>query len=68
MKRALILIDLQNDYFPGGKMELVGIEEAVHNARQALELFRAENLPIFHIQHISNRSGATFFLPENKRC
>lgn len=64
MKRALILIDLQNDYFPGGKMELVGIEEAVHNARQALELFRAENLPIFHIQHISNRAGATFFLPE----
>jgi nicotinamidase-related amidase len=64
MKRALIIVDLQNDYFPGGKMELVGIEEAANNAQHALELFRAKNLPIFHIQHLSNRADATFFLPE----
>jgi len=64
MKRALIIVDIQNDYFPGGKMELVGIENAANNARHALELFRAKNLPIFHIQHLSNRAGATFFLPE----
>jgi nicotinamidase-related amidase len=64
MKRALIIVDIQNDYFPGGKMELVGIENAANNARHALELFRARNLPIFHIQHLSNRANATFFLPE----
>jgi nicotinamidase-related amidase len=64
MKRAFIIVDIQNDYFPGGKMELVGMEKAANKAQYALELFRAENLPIFHIQHLSNRAGATFFLPE----
>jgi nicotinamidase-related amidase len=63
MKPALIIVDMQNDYFPGGKMELTGIEEAAKNARRALERFRAKNLPIFHIQHLSARAGATFFLP-----
>ncbi len=64
MKQALIIVDLQNDYFSGGKMVLEGIEEAAENARRALELFRDKNLPIFHIQHLSNGTGATFFLPE----
>lgn len=64
MSQALVIVDVQNDYFPGGKMELVGIEEAATKVQRSLELFRARNLPIFHIQHISNREGATFFLPE----
>jgi nicotinamidase-related amidase len=63
MKKALMIVDMQNDYFPGGKMELAGIEAAATNARRALEMCRAKNLPIFHIQHLSNREGATFFLP-----
>ncbi|MCJ7772393.1 MAG: cysteine hydrolase [Desulfobacterales bacterium] len=64
MKKALIIVDIQNDYFPGGKMELVGMEAAAKNAKRVLELFRAKKMPIFHIQHISNRPGAIFFLPE----
>ena len=64
MKQALIIVDIQNDYFPGGKMELVGMEAASKKARRVLDLFRTKNVPIFHIQHISNRPGATFFLPE----
>ena len=66
MKPALIIVDIQNDYFPGGRMALMGIENAAQNARYALELFRARDLPIFHIQHVSNREGATFFLPETE--
>ncbi len=27
MKTALIIIDIQNDYFPGGRMELAGTEQ-----------------------------------------
>ena len=50
MKKALIIVDLQNDYFPGGNMELVGIEQAAKNARAALDLFRTKKLPIIHIQ------------------
>lgn len=64
MKNCLILIDLQNDYFPGGAMELVGIEEAAANSRSLLNAFRKTNSSIIHIQHISARPGATFFLPE----
>ena len=66
MTTALVLIDLQNDYFPGGAMELVGAEPAVAQAAKLLEAFRAKGLPIFHIQHISKRAGATFFLPGTK--
>jgi len=63
MTTALVLIDLQNDYFSGGAMELVEAEEAVAQARTLLRAFRTRALPIFHIQHIATRPGATFFLP-----
>ena len=61
---ALILIDIQNDYFPGGKNELENSIQAGQNAARILSHFRLQHLPLVHIQHISNRPGATFFLPE----
>lgn len=64
MKNCLILVDFQNDYFPGGNMELVGIEEAAAQAQTLLNEFRKAKLPVIHVQHISARPGATFFLPE----
>lgn len=60
---ALLIIDVQNDYFPGGKMTLEKVEQAAKNARSVLEYFRKNNLPVIHIQHISTNDGATFFLP-----
>ena len=60
------MIDLQNDYFIGGNMELVNIGQAAENAQRLLEKFRDKNLPVIHIQHISARPGATFFLPNTK--
>jgi len=66
MNACLILIDLQNDYFVGGNMELVHMKQAAENAQQLLKKFRSKNLPIIHIQHISVRPGATFFLPNTK--
>ncbi len=63
MKTALILIDIQKDYFPGGRMELVGPLEASRNAGRLLAVCRAENRPIVHIRHISVGEGAGFFLP-----
>jgi hypothetical protein len=32
MTSGLILVDVQNEYFPGGRMELAGIEKASANA------------------------------------
>jgi nicotinamidase-related amidase len=66
VKQGLILIDIQNDYFPNGNFELVGIEQAAENVRKLLQKFRAEQAPIVHIQHISKQPEATFFLPDTK--
>lgn len=66
MTTALLLIDIQNDYFPGGKMELAGSLEASLRAREILSLFREKGLPVAHIQHLAARPGATFFLPDTE--
>lgn len=60
---ALLVIDVQNDYFPGGLMPLEGMEAAAHNAARLLAEFRLRDWPRFHVQHVSTRAGATFFLP-----
>jgi nicotinamidase-related amidase len=62
-KQALILVDIQNDYFPGGSFELVGMEAAAQQAQVMLQRFRDRQAPIFHVRHLSNHPGATFFLP-----
>ena len=62
-ERALLIIDIQNDYFPGGKMELEGADAAAKNAAQALRSFREKSLPVFHVRHLSVRPGSTFFIP-----
>ena len=62
-QKALVIIDIQNDYFMGGNMPLVGSDEAVLNAKLVLEQFRNAGLPVIHIQHVSDRPGATFFVP-----
>jgi nicotinamidase-related amidase len=66
MNTALILIDIQNDYFPGGKMELEGSVAASLRAKDVLSLFRESSMPVVHIQHISARPGATFFIPDTE--
>ncbi len=62
--KALLIVDIQNDYFPGGKMELDGSEAASLRARELLASFRERRMPVIHIQHVSVRPGATFFLPD----
>lgn len=61
---ALIIIDIQNDYFPGGRMELAAATEAATQAARLLARFRQLGKPVFHVQHVSLRPGASFFLPE----
>jgi nicotinamidase-related amidase len=63
---ALIIIDIQNDYFPGGAMELEGADAAGTKAGQVLQSWREKKLPIFHVRHLSTRPGSTFFLPGTK--
>lgn len=60
---ALLIIDIQNDYFPGGAMTLDGADAAGQNAAQLLAACRAKHIPVFHMRHLSVRPGATFFIP-----
>jgi nicotinamidase-related amidase len=66
MKPALVLVDIQQDYFPNGRMEVVGAVEASQAAKRLLDHFREKNLPIVHIQHIAARPNATFLLPHTE--
>lgn len=66
MTQALVIVDIQNDYFPGGAMPLEGSPEAAAKAAKLLAAFRAKGLPVVHVQHLSTRPGATFFLPDTK--
>ncbi|NTW35872.1 MAG: cysteine hydrolase [Syntrophobacteraceae bacterium] len=66
MATALLIVDIQNDYFPGGAMELAGSRRAGAQAGKLLGALRQEGLPIFHIQHVSTREGGTFFLPDTE--
>lgn len=61
MKKGLLIIDVQNDYFEGGKMELQNFKEALDNIIKLKELFKQQKLPIFYIQHIKKNSSADFF-------
>lgn len=65
MGKALIVIDVQNDYFENGAMELVNPIPASENTRKLLDRFRRENLTIVHVQHIAPE-GAPFFAPGTK--
>jgi nicotinamidase-related amidase len=62
MKTGLVIIDIQNDYFPGGKMELVEIEQAAANAAKLLSHFRSTRQPTFHIQHTWEDKSGPFFV------
>lgn len=66
MNTALILIDIQNDYFEGGAMTLDGSEKASSNAKLLLNHFRSKGLPVLHVHHIATRPTATFFVPNTK--
>lgn len=61
---ALLLIDIQNDYFPGGTIELSAPNEATEKAGEVLSFFRNNEMPVIHIQHIGVQEGATFLFPD----
>ncbi|PHS68889.1 MAG: cysteine hydrolase [Methylophaga sp.] len=64
-KTALIIVDLQNDYFQGGKWALEGTEAAAEKAAALLNSFRARDLPVVHIRHEFPTADAPFFAPNS---
>jgi nicotinamidase-related amidase len=64
--RALIVVDIQNDYFPGGDWELSGIESAADNAAKLIAAARKNGDTIVHIRHEFPSNEAPFFRPGSK--
>ncbi|MCE6980056.1 cysteine hydrolase [Pseudomonas frederiksbergensis] len=62
-KQALIVVDIQNDYFPQGKWPLVGADAAADNAARLIQAFREAGDPVVHIRHEFTSDDAPFFTP-----
>jgi len=63
MQRALVIVDIQNDYFPGGANPLDGPEDAAANAARLLQRFRDDGDRVVHLQHVWDEPDATFMRP-----
>ncbi len=61
--RTIIVVDLQNEYLPSGKLPLVGIEQAAANAAKVIGAARSKGEKIFHVRHEARSADAPFFVP-----
>lgn len=66
MNTALLLLEIQNDYFPNGRTPLEKSLEATARAQHALQAYRDKKYPVIHVQHISTLPDATSLLPCTK--
>jgi nicotinamidase-related amidase len=65
MKQALLVIDIQNDYFDGGAMALYQAEEMLQQSNKLIAYGEEHNYPIYIIQHVGSEN-ASFFIPETE--
>ena len=61
--RAVVVVDIQNEYFPSGKMPLVGMADAAANAAKVIEAARSKGDEVIYIRHESPRPDAPLFAP-----
>lgn len=62
-KQAVIVVDMQNEYFPQGKMPLVGIEAAAANAAKVIAFARKNGDMVIHVRHEMPSADAPIFAP-----
>ncbi|MGU3437875.1 cysteine hydrolase family protein [Actinomycetes bacterium M1A6_2h] len=63
MTTGLLIVDIQNDYFPGGAFPLVGPDAAAAAAAKVLSKQRESGAPVVHVQHVWDGPDATFMRP-----
>lgn len=62
-QRAVIVVDIQNEYFPGGKLVLTDIDLAAANAARLIRAARAHSELLIHIRHEMPDAAAPIFTP-----
>jgi nicotinamidase-related amidase len=60
---ALIIIDVQNDYFKGGVLELSKPNETAANIKEVLEECRSKGVQAIHVQHENLNPNLPFMIP-----
>ena len=63
---ALVLIDIQNDYFDGGRWPVDKMHDAAANAARLLANARASGQMVIHVRHEIPSPEAPFFRPGSK--
>jgi nicotinamidase-related amidase len=63
MKTALLLIDLQEEYFPGGRYPLWNIADTLAAAEASIARARREGIAIVHVQHVASSADSPLFAP-----
>jgi len=61
-KRAVVVVDLQNEYLPTGKLPLAGIDQALDNAARVIAVARSKGDLLVHVRHESAQPGIPFFV------
>ncbi|MCE0559381.1 cysteine hydrolase family protein [Motilimonas sp. E26] len=61
LKQALVVIDIQNDYFPDGKYPLANTEQTLNNIIAAIKLAEQNNAAVIFVQHLADAEQAPFF-------
>lgn len=67
-RSALLLIDIQNDYFPtfpGSKMALPAMDAAAEMAANLLSAARESDVKVVHVKHVMASEKAPFFRPQS---
>jgi nicotinamidase-related amidase len=59
MKPALLIIDVQKEFYKSHPQTAQSLKDAVEYINAAIGLFRAKSLPIFCIQHMNEEDGLT---------
>ncbi len=59
MSKALLIIDIQNDYFPGGAFTLWNTQATLENIQAAIRAARDQGIPVVHIQHVVDKGQGT---------